>query len=118
MKSRIWMGMMAAGALMLSPSYATATTRSDGITACARAMAAEMAPEQGAPVNFRIDADSDLSERRMTAPGWIYLDAFTGESGPVRARYDCRVDRHARVLRLIERPLHAPEADMRAIGQQ
>ena len=103
-------------AMTVAPFHANATLVSaqEGMDACAAAMVAELAANQGAPMVYNLDPESKSTGKLKNRREVFHLDALDPESQEVVARVDCVVDSRARVQKLIAVPLDAPAARMRA----
>ena len=101
-------------ALASAPFHAQATPGHAGLDACAQAMIADLAAEQGAPMVYNMDPSTRTMKGALKRREVIHLDAKDPESDEVVARVDCVVNRKAEVKQLIRVPLEAPNARDRA----
>lgn len=101
-------------ALAATPIFAHATSGEAGIDACAAAMVSELADNQGAPMVYNLDPESNTTNSRLKRREVIHLDARDPNSQEIIARVDCVIDSNARVRKLIQVPVDGPDAQFRA----
>lgn len=86
----------------------------EALDACAAALVEQLSAEQGAPMVYNLDPDSKAGKGDLKRRQVIHLDARDPESREVVARVDCVLDSRANVKKLIEVPIDAPDAGLRA----
>ena len=107
-------GMIAA--MVAAPYQTYAVSTEAGLEACTNAMVEQLAEDQGGPMVYNLDPESDGSARRMDRREIFHLDAKDPDSQEVVARYDCFINGNAQVQKLVRVPLDAPDAQFRATG--
>lgn len=101
-------------AMAAVPFHANAVSREAGLKACADAMVNNLAEEQGAPMVYNLDPESESGARKLGRREVFHLDALNPEGDEVVARMDCVVNKQAEVTKLIPVPLDAEDARIRA----
>jgi hypothetical protein len=108
------LGLSAVLAAAPFPADAGMAASKKALEACATSWVARLAEDQGAPMVFNLDPESDVRGRSLSRREVIHLDATDPVSRQVVARVDCVVDGRARVRELITVPLDAPDARLRS----
>ena len=101
-------------AISVAPFSVQAASRQAALDACADAMVSVLAVENGNPLGYRMNPESDGSTARMRKRETFHLDARDPASQEVVARADCVVDERGRVRRLVDVPLSAEDAIVRS----
>lgn len=101
-------------AVSVTPFSVHAASTQAAMDACADAMVSVLAAENGKPLGYRINPESDGSNARMRKRETFHLDARDPASQEVVARADCVVDGRGRVRRLVDVPLSAEDAIVRS----
>lgn len=90
------------------------SSRTEGLNACARAIVSEIGSSQGSPLDFSLSPDSDKSSLALGRREIFHLDVRSPKTDDIVARADCIVDRKGRVQEVIDVPLNAEDAGVRA----
>ena len=103
-------------ALATSPVVTNAGVASskEALDACAMAIVENLAAEQGSPMAYNLDPASMGNKADLKRREVIHLDVRNPDSDEIVARADCVIDNRANVKKLINVPLDAPDARMRA----
>lgn len=91
-----------------------ASTRTEGLNACAEAVVTAFGSSQGSPVDFSMSPDSDMSSTKLKRRETYHLDIRSPKTDTIVARADCIVDQNATVRKIIDVPLDARNAEERA----
>jgi len=100
MNNRTRMKALCTVAISLTPLLSNAASEQDGVKACVQALASQIAESQGAPVDYRVGYDSDVSAQRLDRRTLFHLSAKDPQSQKVVARADCIVTSKAEVKKL------------------
>ena len=98
-----------------APVTAAAVTERSVLEACTNAALAELPGFSTEVTSYRLDPNSEHSDRRLDRGGVFHIDLRDPESRDVVARVDCHYDRRAGIRELIRVPLTADDASLRAI---
>lgn len=101
--------------LLLSSVAANAATELDAVEACSDAIATSIANKQGAAVKVRIDRSEVDTRRRLNSLTMFHLDVMDSSETSVVGRFDCTVNRSAKVQSLRHLSIDAPSAEQRSI---
>ena len=110
---KIMIGSFAVATAILSMSV-NAATRTDGLTACAKAAVFDLGEQQDMELGYSLSSDSITSGVRLEHREVFHLDITKPDSNTIVARVDCIVDRKAKVRGLIKVPIDGKEAIVRA----
>lgn len=99
---------------MSSLDTLAASTRAEGLNACAEAIVTAFGSSQGSPVDFSLSTDSDLTSENLNRRETYHLDLRSPKTDTIVARADCVVDHNAKVRRVTDVPIDARDAEERA----
>ena len=116
MSNRARMKALCAVAISLTPMLSNAASEQDGVEACVQALASRIAESQGAPVDYQIGNDSNVSAQKLDRRTLFHLAARDPQSQKVVARADCIVTSRAEVKKLTMVRLYGPDARKSARG--
>lgn len=100
--------------LLLSSVVASAATDLDAVEACSDAIAASFANKQDAAVKVRIDQSMVDAKRRLGGPTKFHLDILEASTTSIVGRFDCTVNRRAKIRSLKSLSIDAPSAEQRS----
>lgn len=100
--------------LLLSSVAANAATDMDAVEACSDAIATSIANKQGEAVKVRIDPSEVDAKRKLGRLTMFHLDVLESSTSSVVGRFDCAVNRHAKVRSLQRLAIDAPSAGQRS----
>ena len=98
-----------------APVTASAVTERFALEACTNAALAQLPGFSTEVTSYRLDPNSERSERRLDRGGVFHIDLRDPESRDVVARVDCHYDRRAGIRELVSVPLTADDASLRAV---
>ena len=96
------------------PLYAEDTHGQAGLYACADALTKKLDTTQDRAMDFVIDPESKVNNKKLKTREVFYLDAKAPNTDEVIARANCIVNGDAKVVKLIVLPLNAAQAQSRA----
>lgn len=100
--------------LLLSSVVANAATDLDAVEACSDAIATTFANKQDAAVKVRIDQAMVDAKHRLGRLTKFHLDVFEASTTSVVGRFDCTVNRGAKIRSLVSLSIDAPSAEERS----
>lgn len=100
--------------LLLSSVVANAATDLDAVEACSDAIAASLADKQDAAVKVRVDQSMVDAKRRLGGLTKFHLDVMEASTTSVVGRFDCTVNRRAKIRSLVSLSIDAPSAVQRS----
>lgn len=96
--------------ILLGTVAANAATEIDAMQACTDAIATEIKDAQGADVRVRIDASTIDPDKVLHGLTVFHLDAVDASTNELVRKFDCQVNRRAKVRSLRTLSLDAPSA--------
>lgn len=114
MKMRITGKALVLPVLLLSSVVANAESDLDAVTACSDAIAKTFTDKQGAAVKVRIDQSEIDTGHRLGRLTKFHLDVRDPSTTNVVGRFDCTVNRRAKIRWLTLLPIDAPSAELRS----
>ncbi|MBT8098230.1 MAG: hypothetical protein KJO82_00700 [Gammaproteobacteria bacterium] len=100
--------------LASGPVAAKSATEVDAIRACGEAIAAKIEGKQGAALKLNVDESQVSAKRRLDNRTMFYMDIFDPATNDLVGKYDCIVDRRAKIRALRELPVEAAVAAVRS----
>lgn len=100
--------------LLLSSVAANAATDMDAVEACSNAIATSFADKQGEAVKVQIDQSLVDTKRRLGGLTKFHLDVLKPSSTSIVARFDCTVNRNAKIMSLKSLSIDSPSAEERS----